>query len=114
MITQTQLDEIKKRIVENYKPLKIILFGSYANGKEREDSDLDLLVIKNSKLPRHKRARKIRKYLWGITDIPKDILVYTVSEIKEWEKTKEAFITKIVKNGKVLYENKKRLSKKLA
>jgi len=46
MITQAQIDEIKKRIVENFKPKKIILFGSYANGRLTEDSDLDLLITK--------------------------------------------------------------------
>jgi hypothetical protein len=44
--------------------------------------------------------------LWGITDIPKDILVYTQKEIDEWKEVEEAFITSITKRGKVLYENK--------
>ncbi len=111
MVTQREIEEIVKRIIDNYKPEKIILFGSYAYGCPTEDSDLDLLVIKSSKLPGYKRAREIRRHLWGITDIPKDIIVYTQEEISDWEKVKEAFITEVVRKGKTLYENKKRLNR---
>ncbi len=111
MTIQDQIDKIIQLIIGNYKPDKIILFGSYAYGQPSEDSDLDLLIIKDSNLPRYKRAREIRKYLWGITDVPKDIMVYTQAEIDEWRGVKEAFITQIVKNGKVLYEDKKRANK---
>lgn len=111
MITQKQIEEIIKRIIDNYNPEKIILFGSYAYGHPTEDSDLDLLVVKDSNLPRYKRAREIRRHLWGITDIPKDIIVYTQEEIDAWGKVEEAFITNVVKKGKVLYENKKRFNK---
>ena len=62
MIIQKQIEEIVKRIVDNYKPEKIILFGSYAYGIPTKDSDLDLLIVKNSSLPRHKRAREEKGY----------------------------------------------------
>jgi len=107
MVTQNKINKIVKTIANNYSPEKIILFGSYAYGKPTEDSDLDLLVVvKKNSQPRYKRAREIRRYLWGITDIPKDILVYTQDEIDEWKEVKEAFITMAIKKGKVLYENK--------
>ncbi len=107
MITQEQIGEIVETIASNHNPEKIILFGSYAYGIPDEDSDLDLLVVvKNSKQPRYKRAREIRKHLWGIAEVPKDILVYTQEEIDEWKEVEEALITNIVKKGKILYENK--------
>ena len=107
MKAQKQIEKILKIIVDKYKPDKVILFGSYAYGYPSKDSDLDLLVVKDSNLPRYKRAREIRKHLWGITDIPKDIIVYTQKEIDDWVDVKEAFITNIVEKGKILYENKK-------
>jgi hypothetical protein len=55
--------------------------------------------------PRYKRARDIRKHLWGIAEAPKDILVYTQKEIDEWKEVEEAFITNIVRSGRVVYEN---------
>jgi len=112
MISQKQIEEIIKRVASSYKPEKIILFGSYAYGTPSEESDLDLLVIvKSSKRPRYQRAREIRKHLWGISDVPKDILVYTQEEIDEWKEVKEAFITSIMKKGRVLYENKEGIDK---
>ncbi len=114
MLTQLQIDEIVQRIANNYILQKIILFGSYAYGEPSENSDLDLLVIvKDSEQPRYKRAREIRKQLWGISDVPKDIIVYTEDEVKDWKNVDAAFITKIIKQGRVLYENKGRVGKSL-
>ncbi len=109
MLAQEQIEKILKRIVNRYKPDKIVLFGSYAYGNPTEDSDLDLLVVRSSNLPRYKRAREIRKYLWEITDVPKDIIVYTPEEIEDWRGVEEAFITNIMKKGKILYEKNKRV-----
>jgi len=106
MINKKNIDRIVRSIAENYKPEKIVLFGSHAYGNPTNESDIDLLVIKHTKLPRYKRAREIRKHLWGITNTPKDILVYTPEEIDEWKNVKESFITSIMKKGKTIYENK--------
>jgi len=114
MITQEQIEEIAKRIASYHNPEKIILFGSYAYGIPTEDSDLDLLVVVESgEQPRYKRAREIRKCLWGIAEVPKDIFVYTQEEIDEWKEVEEAFITSIVKRGRVLYEDKEGVGKQL-
>ena len=102
-----QIDTIVKTIINILSPEKIILFGSYAYGTPSNDSDVDILVIvQEHNQPRYKRAREIRKHLWGKVQIPKDILVYTVDEIKEWENVKAAFITSILEKGKTLYERK--------
>lgn len=102
MVTQEQIDEIKRRIVENITPEKIILFGSYVDGNPTEDSDLDLLIVKDSHIPRYKRGREIRKYLRGLK-IPVDLVVYTKDEIQKWSNVKTAFITTVMEKGKVLY-----------
>jgi predicted nucleotidyltransferase len=102
MITNAQIDTIVKRIVENYKPEKVILFGSYAYGAPSEDSDLDLLIIKDSSLPRYKRGIEVRKYLRGLK-VAIDLIVYTQEEIDRWKEVKTAFITSVMEKGKVLY-----------
>lgn len=102
MISQGQIEEITRRIVVNYRPEKIILFGSYAIGNPTEDSDLDLLIVKEQTLPRYKRGREIRKYLRGLK-VPVDLIVYTNEEIQNWKDVKTAFITRVIKEGKVLY-----------
>lgn len=102
MISQEKINEVVNRIVKNVNPEKIILFGSYAYENPSEDSDLDLLIIKEMKMPRYKRSREVKKYLRGLK-IPIDVIVYTQKEIKEWENTKTSFISQATKEGKVLY-----------
>lgn len=111
MTLKKQIEEIVRRIVDNYKPEKIILFGSYAYGHPTRQSDLDLLVVKDSNLPRYKRAQEIRKHLWGLSEIPKGIIVYTQKEIDDWKNVKAAFITEVMRKGKILYEDKKNARK---
>ena len=106
MIDKRKINEIVSKIAMSINPKKIILFGSYAVEKAKDDSDLDLLVVvEDSALPYYKRARSIRKHLWGISDIPKDIVVYTEKEINEWQGVKSSFIANILAYGKVIYEN---------
>ena len=102
MITKDKINQIVKIIIEKYTPDEIILFGSYAKGTPQDDSDLDLLVIKDVDLPRHKRAVEIRKYLRGIAT-PLDIIVYTKREIEKWKNLKTSFIFNALEEGKPLY-----------
>lgn len=102
MITKQQIEEVKNRIVENFNPEKIILFGSYANGNPTENSDLDLVVIQASDLPSYKRVRPIKNELRGI-GFPIDILVFTPEEVEYWKGASMAFITQVIKEGKVIY-----------
>ncbi|RPI14445.1 MAG: nucleotidyltransferase domain-containing protein [Ignavibacteriae bacterium] len=99
----SKIQEIINKIVDNYGPDKIILFGSYATGSIHINSDIDLLIIKDSPLPRHRRGSEVRKYLYG-TMVPMDIVVYTNKEIEEDKDLKFSFIYNVMKSGKVLYE----------
>lgn len=103
MIGADKITEIVNRIATGYNPDKIILFGSYASGEQSEDSDLDLLVIKNSDLPRPQRALQVRKMLFGMM-IPMDLIVYTPEEIALSRDNKYSFVYEILNTGKVLYE----------
>ena len=101
---EKEINIILDTIVEKLSPLKIILFGSYAYGEPTIDSDIDLLVIvEKHKLPRYKRARELRKSLWGKSFIPKDILIYTIDEIEKWKNVKESFVASILEKGKIIY-----------
>jgi len=104
-VDQKAIDEIVERIVESVNPEKIILFGSHAYGEPRNGSDLDLLVVMKSALPRYKRAIPIYQALTGLL-IPKDILVYTSEEIDAWSEVPQAFISTVMRKGQVIYEKK--------
>ena len=55
-VTDQLLAEVIRRILTIGTPLKILLFGSHAKGTARPDSDLDLLIIEESDLPRYRRV----------------------------------------------------------
>jgi len=69
------LQTITNRIAEAINPQKIILFGSWARGEGGPHSDVDLLIIQESTLPRPQRYAQVRRLFWGM-GIPMDILVY--------------------------------------
>lgn len=102
-IDDNLIRDIRDRIVEAVKPERIILFGSYAYGKQSDRSDLDILIIMDSDIPRYKRSVVIYRALGGLL-IPKDVFVYTQEEVAEWSEVPQAFITTIMKKGKVIYE----------
>ena len=103
MITKNKIEDIARIIVNVSDPVKIILFGSYASGRPNSDSDLDLIVVKESKLPRHRRAFDIRKALIGKM-VPLDILVYTPEEYEIELNDSYSFLCSVLKKSKLLYD----------
>jgi len=100
---ELKMEEIVQRLLTVGNPLKIVLFGSRARGQAGPDSDLDLLVIEESWLPRHKRSARYRRALLGAFP-SKDIVVWTPQEVDEWRSVSNAFITTALAEGRVLYE----------
>lgn len=98
------IDEIVRKIVKEYQPEKIILFGSYAYGTPNQDSDIDLLIIKETEERPIDRRVAVRKII-SHPDIrtPVESLVLTPEEIKKRQALGDQFIQEILKRGKVLY-----------
>ncbi|HEY3388635.1 MAG TPA: nucleotidyltransferase domain-containing protein [Prolixibacteraceae bacterium] len=103
MIGNDKIADIVTKIVSGYNPDKIILFGSYATGKPTDDSDLDIMVIKATDLPRPLRTVHVRKMLYGAM-VPIDLIVYTPQEIAELKDNKFSFVSEVLNTGKTLYE----------
>jgi predicted nucleotidyltransferase len=103
IISEPLLQTIVQRLLKAGQPQKIILFGSQARGQADRDSDYDLLVIENSSQPRYRRSVSYRRALKDL-GTSKDIVVWTPSEIKEWQNVSNAFITTAMREGVVLYE----------
>src|ERR1044072_8848660 len=76
------LSEAVDRIVQKFHPIRIILFGSWARGSAREDSDLDLLIVLPKVEHKRKAAIEVLRALNGLP-IAKDVIVTTPKEIKE-------------------------------
>jgi uncharacterized protein len=98
------LNEIVRRLVADYKPEKIILFGSYAYGEPHEDSDLDVLIIRETSERRIDRMRTVHRLT---TDaqyrIAFEPIVMTPAEIEERLEIGDQFIAEIVEKGELLY-----------
>jgi len=103
-VTESLLAQVIERICKAGSPQRIVLFGSRARGEARPDSDLDLLIIEESDLPRHQRSPRYYHALAGLFPA-KDILVYTPAEVEDWAEVPNAFITTALREGKVLYGN---------
>ncbi len=102
MIRYNQILDLSKEIVQYFRPLRIILFGSYGYGSPTKDSDVDLLVV----LPSVKHGPRKS---WEILEktnprFPVDILVRTPRQIKKRLELKDWFIRDIINKGKVLYD----------
>lgn len=97
------LSEVIDRIVSKFHPEKIILFGSWARGEAREDSDLDLLVILPKVEHKRKAAIEVLRALNGLP-ISKDVIVTTPHEIKEYGKKIGYILRPALEEGKVIYE----------
>jgi predicted nucleotidyltransferase len=98
------LSEVVDRIVSKFHPLKIILFGSWARGSAREDSDLDLLVVLPKVEHKRKAAIEVLRALNGLP-ITKDVVVTTPQEIKERGQVIGYILRPALEEGKIIYES---------
>ena len=105
MIDQEQIAEITKHLVRQLGPEKIILFGSYAHGDAREDSDIDLLVVAETDLPLRDRFPTVRRLL---ADFPTafDVFWKTPEEYRRWRTVVNHVVYFAEKYGKVVYERR--------
>lgn len=103
---ETVLAEIVHRLVEAVDPDRIVLFGSRARGDSRPDSDLDLLIVKDSVEPRHRRVIPAYRALRGL-GVPKDIVWYTPEELTEWAGVVNHVVWRALNDGQVLYEKRR-------
>jgi uncharacterized protein len=101
-IPQKAIDQVVEQIVEKFKPQKIILFGSYARGNPRPESDVDLLVVMETPLKEVKQSIEIHHQLDIMFGL--DLLVYTPKHLQERLEMGDWFIRDVIKEGKVLYE----------
>ena len=103
---QEKLTEVLKQIVHilrtQYRPERIILFGSMTRGAVGEWSDVDLLIIKETPLPFLQRLKEVA--LLCRAPVGVDYLVYTPQELAQMVDDQNPFILGILRNGKVIYE----------
>jgi uncharacterized protein len=97
-------DMISTRLVAAYHPERIYVFGSYAWGEPRTDSDIDLLVVVDTS--DEKPYRRPVRGLKALRDlgIPKDLLVYTGREFEESASEPSSLAHRVREQGALIYE----------
>lgn len=94
--------QMVKRIVTQFHPEKIILFGSHARGQAGPDSDVDLLIVMSVEGSKRAKQVEIRAAVHDV-HIPKDIIVSRPEEF-QWRKDIVGTIERpAVREGKILY-----------
>lgn len=102
---EQKIKEIVQKIVNEYQPEKIILFGSWAWGTPQQDSDVDLFIVKKSGKGPLKMMQEVYRILFG-KGIPADIIVYTPEQTEKRLKLGDPFLKKVFMSGKTLYAKK--------
>ena len=102
MISSKEIQSFSQKIVEEFQPEQVILFGSYAYGQATQDSDVDLLVILPFEgLPVYK-AIEIRKKLKPTFSL--DLITRTSKQIQQRLDMGDFFIQDILQRGRILHE----------
>jgi uncharacterized protein len=107
MISKDQFDReiqnILEQLIHQYKPEKVILFGSLANGRINQGTDIDLFIIKTD-VPELgvDRIRQLDSIIsYGIST---DFIVYKPKEVEQRLQMGDPFVKNIIEEGKVLYD----------
>jgi predicted nucleotidyltransferase len=106
-ISMQAIRAVVKQIAEKFQPEKIILFGSYAYGQPKPESDVDLLVVMDTPLRSRQQRLEISRAL-SPRPFPLDIVIRTPKQLKERVAVGDPFLLEITNRGKVLYEQHRR------
>jgi uncharacterized protein len=101
MVELTKIEDLASRIVREFKPEKVILFGSHAYGLPTQDSDVDILVILRFNGKPVRKAIEIRNSINAY--VPLDLMVRTPEQVSERIAKNDWFMREIIERGRTLY-----------
>lgn len=99
------LDHMVQRLVDEYAPERIVLFGSHVNDTADGDSDIDLLIVKETSERFLDRWTTVQQLLTGLhPSIPVETIVLTPDEVESRMESGDTFLHTILDQGEILYE----------
>jgi predicted nucleotidyltransferase len=106
MVSMRDIQAVGRRIGKEFRPRRVVLFGSHARGTATKDSDVDLLVV----MPFRGRSvdKSVEIALKVRPNFATDILVRTPGTIRRRVAMGDSFMREILANGKVIYEDPRR------
>jgi predicted nucleotidyltransferase len=102
MDSEALLLEVRDRLVKALHPDRIVVFGSWARGDAKPDSDLDLMVVAAVRGSLGDRTLVVRGPLLDLP-VPMDIVVYTPEEYARLRHWKSSVAGIADREGRVLY-----------
>jgi len=101
IVALTDIQKFVADLAREFLPEKVILFGSYATGSARADSDVDLLVVMREDVSGARVAADIIRRL--NPTLPVELVVRSSRQIKERLALNDFFLREIMTTGKELY-----------
>jgi predicted nucleotidyltransferase len=103
VITEEQIQLAVDILVREARPLKVILFGSYARGDARDDSDVDFLVIEREVPGKNAEMVRLDKALSPMR-LNADVLVASEAHVSSsWGGFPGTYLYDALREGKVMY-----------
>lgn len=108
-VTDQLIDRMVRAIVDEVDPEQVILFGSRGRGDERQDSDVDLVVVETEPFGRNRsRHKEMVRLYHAVAGFPvaADVLVYSRDDVDYWRDSLNHVLARALREGKVLYERR--------
>lgn len=103
ILDENLLETATQRLVAEFQPEQVWLYGSHAWGSPNEDSDVDfMVVVRDSDESAVRRSQRAHRCLRGLR-MPKDIVVPTRSQVERYKHLRASLFHQVLANGRKLY-----------
>ncbi len=102
MVALNEIERFARDIGREFKPDRVVLFGSYVSGEARDDSDVDLLVTMDYRGNSRRVAAEIIRRLKPRFAV--DLVIRSEHELQERLRNHDFFLMTATEQGRLLYE----------